>query len=408
MPEPTASTADKPPAITRVSLRNYKSIPSCKIDMAPLTILVGSNGAGKSNFLDALRFTSQALRFSLDHALRERGGINEVRRRSRGHPNHFGIRLEFRLPDIHGWYSFEVGAKPRGRYFVRREECVAVSAARDRSGHFRVENGQTTASSFSHPPGAGSDRLYLMQVAGYPYFRPVYDALAGMGFYNFHPEQIRELQSPDPGDLLKPDGSNIASVLARLKVEAPESAERMETYLSKVVPGTVGMEPKTVGPKLTLEFSQRVRGDSNPWRFLANNVSDGTLRVLGVLVALYQGSGAESGNAMLVGIEEPEGALHPAAAGLLADVLLEASGRVQVVITSHSADLLDRDTIPRESLVAVVSEDGETRLAPLDEAGRSMLRDHLFTAGELLRIDQLAPDPELSKPKPLNLFRDET
>ena len=410
MPEPTASTADKPPTITRVSLRNYKSIPSCNIELAPLTILVGSNGAGKSNFLDALRFTSQALRFSLDHALRERGGINEVRRRSRGHPNHFGIRLEYRLPETHGWYSFEVGARPRGRYIVRKEECVAVSADRDRSGTFRVENGengQKVASSFSHPPGAGSDRLYLMQVAGYPPFRPVYDALAGMGFYNFHPEQIRELQSPDPGDLLKPDGSNIASVLARLKAESPESAERMGAYLSKVVPGTVGMDPKTVGPKLTLEFSQRVRGDNNPWRFLANNVSDGTLRVLGMLVALHQGSGMETSNAMLVGIEEPEGALHPAAAGVLADVLLEASGRAQVVITSHSADLLDRDTIPLESIVAVVSEDGETRLAPLDEAGRSMLRDHLFTAGELLRIDQLTPDPELSQPKSLNLFRDE-
>ena len=72
--------------ITRVALRNYKSIAACDVELAPLAILVGANGAGKSNFLDALRFTAQALRFSLDHALRERGGINEVRRRSRGHP----------------------------------------------------------------------------------------------------------------------------------------------------------------------------------------------------------------------------------------------------------------------------------------------------------------------------------
>ena len=407
MPEPATTPVPEPPTITRVALRNYKSIAACDIELAPLSILVGPNGAGKSNFLDALRFTSQALRFSLDHAIRERGGINEVRRRSRGHPNHFGIRLDFRLPESSGWYAFEVGAKPQGRYIVRKEECVASSTDRDRAGSFRVENGRTVASSFAHPPGAGSDRLYLMQVAGYPAFRPVYDALAGMGFYNFHPEQIRELQSPDPGDLLKPDGSNIASVLASLKTGAPESAERMGQYLSKVVPGTVGMEPKTVGPKLTLEFRQEVRGDRHPWRFLANNVSDGTLRVLGVLVALYQGSGMESGNAMLVGIEEPEGALHPAAAGVLTDVLLEASARVQVVVTSHSADLLDRDTIRLESIVAVVSEDGETRLAPLDDTGRSMLRNHLFTAGELLRIDQLTPDPELSTPRQLNLFRDE-
>ena len=260
MPEPVVTTAAEPCTIARVALRNYKSIAKCEIDLAPLTILVGPNGTGKSNFLDALRFTAQALRFSLDHALRERGGINEARRRSRGHPNHFGVRLDLRLPGISSWYAFEVGAKPKGRYIVRREECVTVATDRERSGSFRVENGRTVESSFAHPPGAGNDRLYLMQVAGYPPFRPVYDALAGMGFYNFHPEQIRELQSPDPGDLLKPDGSNIASVLTRLKANSPESVERMGRYLSMVVPGTAGMEPKTVGPKLTLEFRQEVRG----------------------------------------------------------------------------------------------------------------------------------------------------
>ena len=404
MREP-ATTTDGARAITRIALRNYKSIAACDIELAPLTILVGPNGAGKSNFLDALRFTSQALRYSLDHALRERGGINEVRRRSRGHPNHFGIRLDFRLPDSSGWYAFEIGAKPRGRYVVRKEECVVRSTDRGDSGFFEVGDGRTVASSFIHPPDPGSDRLYLMQVAGYPAFRPVYDALAGMGFYNFHPEEIRELQSPDPGDLLRPDGSNIASVLARLQASSPESAKRLGEYLSRVVPGTLGTEPKTVGPKLTVEFRQEVRGDRHPWRFLANNVSDGTLRVFGVLMALWQGAGPGSENPVLVGIEEPEGALHPAAAGVLADVLLESSGRVQVVVTSHSADLLDRDTIPLEAIVAVVSEDGDTRLASLDEAGRSMLREHLFTAGELLRIDQLVPDPERSTPRQLNLFR---
>ena len=408
MPPRMAAAADSR-TITRVALRNYKSIAACDVELAPLAILVGANGAGKSNFLDALRFTAHALRFSLDHALRERGGINEVRRRSRGHPNHFGVRLDFQLPETAaaGWYAFEVGARPKGRYVVRKEECVVTSAEPGRSGSFRVANGQPVAtSSLTHPPGVGSDRLYLMQVAGYPAFRPIYDALAGMGFYNFHPEQIRELQSPDPGDLLKPDGSNLASVLANLKAGSPKSAERMGEYLSRVVPGTVGMEPKTVGPKLTLEFRQEMRGDRHPWRFLANNVSDGTLRVLGVLMAVYQSAGTESGNARLVGIEEPEGALHPAAAGVLADVLIEASERVQVVVTSHSADLLDRETIPSESILAVAAEDGETRLAPLDDAGRSTVRDHLFTAGELLRIGQLTPDPALSKPAQLDLFRD--
>ena len=379
-------------AVTRVALRNYRSIAACDVALPPLTFLVGPNGSGKSNFLDALRFIAQALRFSPEHALRERGGINEVRRRSRGHPNHFAVRVDFRVPDAAGHYAFEIGARPRGRYFVRREHCFVRAEASGRSDFFRMEDGRRRGSSMSHPPPTGgSDRLYLLPASTYKAFRPVYDTLAGMGFYNLNPARIRELQSPGPGDLLDRDGGNVASVLERMKSDSPSDVERIGQYLASVVPGTHSVEPRTVGPKLTLEFRQRVRGDPNPWRFLANNVSDGTLRALGVLAALFQGSGA-SRSARVVGIEEPETALHPAAAGVLADVLHEASRRVQVVVTSHGADLLDRETIPLESILAVVSEDGETKVSRPDEAGRVTLRDGLFTVGELLRMNQLAPD----------------
>ena len=59
--------------ITRVRLRNYKSIATCDVRLYPLMFLIGPNGAGKSNFLDALHFVADALRISLDHALRDRG-----------------------------------------------------------------------------------------------------------------------------------------------------------------------------------------------------------------------------------------------------------------------------------------------------------------------------------------------
>ena len=175
-------------------------------------------------------------------------------------------------------------------------------------------------------------------------------------------------------------------------------------YLSVIVPGTVGVETRTLGPKLTLEFLQKVRGDPHAWRFLANNMSDGTLRAFGVLVALFQGVGNSSLAARLVGIEEPESALHPAAAEAVMDVLQEVSGTVQVVATTHSADLLDQKTLSVESLLAVVSEAGETRLAPLDEKGREILREGLSTPGELLRMELFDPDPELAAPPRLKLF----
>ena len=70
----------------RIVLRNYKSIGNCDVRLGALTYLVGANGSGKSNFLDALHLVRDALSGSLDNALNERGGLTEVRRRSSGHP----------------------------------------------------------------------------------------------------------------------------------------------------------------------------------------------------------------------------------------------------------------------------------------------------------------------------------
>lgn len=88
------------------------------------------------------------------------------------------------------------------------------------------------------------------------------------------------------------------------------------------------------------------------------------------------------------------GPLHPAAVGVLLDALREGSRGVQVIVTSHSPDLLDDDSIPTDAVLAVVAEDGRTEIGPIDSAGRKVLHEHLFTAGELLRLDQLRPSDE--------------
>jgi predicted ATPase len=149
-----------------------------------------------------------------------------------------------------------------------------------------------------------------------------------------------------------------------------------------------GVSRKDLGNWETLEFTQDVQGANAPWRFPATSVSDGTLRALGVLVSLF----ADSGHTLsTIGIEEPESALHPAAAGVLLDALRDASERRQVIITSHSPDLLDRNDFQPEELCAVRSVGGETRIGALDEAGTMAMREQLYTPGELLRTDQLLP-----------------
>jgi len=380
--------------LTRVLLRNYKSIAKCDVSLGPLVVLVGPNGAGKSNFLDALRFVADALRTSLDHALRERGGIADVRRRSGGHPTNFGLRLEFVLPNgCSGRYAFEIGARERGQYEVQREECaLSRSLALADVAYFRVRSG-CVSSSEGNPPAALADRLYLVNASGLPAFRPVFDALSNMGFYNLIPAQIRALQTPDAGGLLARDGSNLPSVLSQLEKQRPLVKARIEEYLAKIVPGVHGVESKTIGPMETIEFRQAVAGSKYPWRFLANNMSDGTLRALGVLTALFQSGNGALPHVPLVGIEEPEVALHPAAAGILIDALCESSRERQVIVTSHSPDLLNDERLCADEILAVEAVEGVTHIAPVDEVGRSALRDKLYTPGELLQIGQLVPDP---------------
>ena len=392
--------------ITRVVLKNYKSIAACDVRLPPLTFLVGRNGTGKSNFMDALRFVADALNLDLGHAIRDRGGINDVRRRSRGHPNHFSIRLEFVLPEgLTGHYAFRIGTRPPGGYEVQTEECqIQNEQLLTPEEYFRVESGTVTDTSVKVAPAAASDRLYLVNASGLPEFRPVYDAFSRMGFYNLNPDKIRDLQAPDPGDVLLRDGSNLTSVFTKL---SPIVKKDTEEYLSTVVPGIHTVDVKGFGPKETLEFRQDVAGDKHRWRFLANNMSDGTLRVLGILVALFQGDDDAQKRVTLVGIEEPETALHPGAVAVLLDGLRDAANRTQVIITTHSPDLLDDKHLDVDSILAVEAHDGNTVIAPVDEASRSVVQDRLFTAGELLRSNQLQPDPAAfpaAKEKQLSLF----
>ena len=158
---------------------------------------------------------------TLDHALRERGGINEVRRRSGGHPSNFSIELQFTLGDgvTQGLCGFEVTSERNGGFPVRKEVCeVGPLSAMGPPARFVVNEGSVEQSTLDVPlPRPAADRLLLVSASNVDEFRPVYDALTGMAFYSFSPDVMRMPQPPDPGDILQPEGKNLASVIASLE-----------------------------------------------------------------------------------------------------------------------------------------------------------------------------------------------
>jgi predicted ATPase len=387
--------------LNRLKIQNYRSIGTCCIELSPLTFLVGPNASGKSNCLDAIRFVGDALRTTLDHALRERGSINEVRRRSGGHPTNFALRLDFALPDFStGHYSFKIGAQKAGGFEVVTEELSVRPKGNESPRYFRVESGKVVKTSEELLPAPYSDRLFLVAASGIPAFRPAYEALCRMDVYNLNPKEVASLQKPDPGDRLLRDGRNAASVFQNLSDAA---RDKVREYLPRIIPGIADAEAKPLGPQETIEFRQIIHGQKHPWRFYAASMSDGTLRAFGILLALFQGVGREP-RAPVIGLEEPEMALHPGASGILMGALREASETTQILVTSHSPELLDDPDIDPASVFAVLNEEGNTTIAPVDEAGRELMKNRLFTAGELLRQNQLSPEPSTSPQRYVDTF----
>lgn len=378
-----------PPGIRRVHIKNYKSIGRATVDLPPLCILVGPNGAGKSNFVDALSFVHDCVADSVELAFTRRGGISEVRRKSGGHPTHVGIRLVVDLGDDRiADYSFEIAAETGKSFHVSHERC-SISGVFEDPVVFEVKNGEFVREIPGLRPRIAPDRLVLFAASAAEELRPLFDFVAGMRFYSIVPSRLRETQEPDPGAFLRRDGSNAAAVLKRIQDERPDAYERICRLLSKAVPGIETVEHRAMGKGETLEFRQRVGGAKDPWKFEALNMSDGTLRLLGLLLAVFQ-----PGPVTAIAIEEPEATVHPAIADLIVEVLRDAAYERQVIMTTHSPDLLDNELFDDADLRVVTTLGHATTISPLAEVSREAVRNHLYTTGELLRVDELQPDVE--------------
>ena len=370
--------------IERVALMNYKSIASCEVELRPLTVIVGRNGSGKSNFVDSLHFVADALTTSLEYAIRKRGGVKGVIHRQGG--GRLRIEIAFRMSeDVTGTFTFELL-----RGVVRYESLEiqvgdGITAARYER-HDQTVTAEAVGERLMVPPSVFPDRLALVSLSGLKDFRGAFDTLAAMRFYRLSPEAMREMQSPDEGEVLREDGSNLPSVWGRLQKKHANDAARLTSYLRAIVPEIRKVGRITLGPKETLRFHQSFAG--RDVIFSASSMSDGTLRALGALVASRQNNG--SGSTMVV-IEEPETALHPGAVAALMDALHESSTTTQILVTSHSPDVLDHVDLDEDALLVTDARDGATVIAEADAASKEAIRRDLYTPGELLRMDQLQP-----------------
>ena len=226
------------------------------------------------------------------------------------------------------------------------------------------------------------------------------DGMRSFSMHNFEPSSIRRLQHPSPGNPLDQDGANLASVIEATRENDEEAFERIRRYLS-VITGSIELLGliKYGADYETARFRVSRHGQGQPLEFDAASMSDGTLRILAALVAAFQhveplGTSDTLIQPSLVGIEEPETSLHPAAMRALVDALDEATLRTQILLTTHSAEMLDNPTIKPENIRVVQMIDGQTVIAPVDEASVEIVRQKLDALGGLERQNQLEPDSD--------------
>jgi predicted ATPase len=366
------------PFVRRVRARNFRSIPECDVALGPLTVLLGFNASGKSNFLDILRFTKDALTTSLAAAVASRGGLDAILyRSSAGQAGSFDIRLDLDLGhDSTIRYQFAIGRSATDDVSLVAYEELIDSSHHDAFSNVRRQSGQRLTL-----PLIGEDVLVAAQVD---------QGLEAMQFYDLDTTVLRELDDqPVRRPILGSRGEHLGPVLGYLNDVDAIGKERFDAYLSSLVPGARSVDERREGRYSTVQA--RFAGERGDETFLRESLSEGTLRAAGVLASLLQPP-VFQGRIPLVGIEEPETALHPTGVSALYEALDDATARTQVIVTSQSSDLLDSEYANLDHIRAVANMDGVTRIGPIDAAGRAVVEKRLMTLSELHRSGQMRPE----------------
>ncbi|MCP4659464.1 MAG: AAA family ATPase [bacterium] len=376
--------------IRRVVIAHWKSIEALDLELGPLTVIVGPNGSGKSNFIDALRFVRDATEQGMSRAMAPRRGFDSLRQWSpRGsHQVKLGVDLESARGRGH-LHLVLASARARARWSVAGEEATWTDAGEEeptyhysRNGRGKVEwveRGRREQLSFTR-----RDELFLggprREVCG-----ELLEGLRSFESYLILPQTIRTPQSPVNDQRLSPSGDNLTSILKMIQ-RAPRHARARDEILSSlqlVMPTLRNIRIQSLGGLMMPVF--RVCEPDGPRHdFNVSQISDGTLRVLGLLTALYQPHSPE-----VIAMEEPEQTVSTEVLAILADAVKEVSRTRQIFVTTHSPQMVDHfdpDTIRTATL-----GDGVTAIQPLHADQKRAVRDHLFSLGELMAIEGLHP-----------------
>ncbi len=339
--------------ISRIAIKNFRSLKDVEFRPGPLTVLIGPNGSGKSNLLDALKFVKaiysdpgQAPDLAKSE-LEDRGGYGQVV--WGGHTDsHLRFEVEFPSDDTS---SATLGL------------ATEIAEARG-SPHFSEEHHLVDSMSVGNLGFRSPTESYISLSA-----KETLDRLKLWQFYDFSPDLMRKPTKVKQEHILNESGSNLSTVIHSLFSEGHPDLEEAVGMLQVMVPTVERLVSPIFGDGQTYVALKEkdLENAVGAW-----GLSDGTLLALALSVALVVEPLPE-----LICLETPEAEIHPLMMETVADLLEVASRDTQVIVTTQSTRLLD--WLPYDSFVVVEKRDGKTSLKPLKDEG--VLRETVAALG---------------------------
>lgn len=320
--------------LAKVHINNYLSLRDVEFPLKPLTVLVGPNASGKSNVLRALRRVKSLVNAEelpparLIQDILWAGGENQIT-----------LQLNTEVGKIPTLYELGLRVESNDSYITEKLSVRDIQVISSQNGQGQVwdENGKNKTA-------YTSNKLALKSAGDYgnkPITRDLRQFIMGWKFYNFQPQhmggrfsrlaeaifdQIPIFQEPI---WLDEDGSTLPNVLSYWYESKPELFGNVSETLASAT--NLRIDNRKINGRDQLYL---LEGYEHPIPF--ENASDGTMRLIGYYVLLH-----EPELAPVIAIEEPERNLHPGALRHIADVLEQLAGKTQVIITTHSSQLLD-------------------------------------------------------------------
>lgn len=323
------------PALKTVRIQNFLSLHDVELPLKPLTILVGPNASGKSNVLEALKLLSSMM-------------VNEnpppedfiELRLWAGGAKQMSFDIEATIDNNMACYRIQLQPKTDNTLLseslsINGLEVISIKEGR---GEVRDEDGGSRIS-------YKSSKLALKSAGNYGH-KPITNKLSHFvgdwKFYDLSPSDMRESKKflimgnqvimPVPKSLAS-DGDNLQPLLSSWYESSPEQFDAVSNSLAKAFDTKLKLAMQKANGE---EINQLALIEAYSTPISLENASDGTLRLLA-----YQALINQSELPSLITIEEPERNFHPAWLNILSDLLGQLSTRTQVIITTHSSQLLD-------------------------------------------------------------------